>query len=108
MIEQLDGEFYWYNLEWEPNKKRYIFQIRAIDKRTRRYSLITNVTHVMGLLGVEDKPRFEETHWIITERELQSFSKAFKSVLCKPRQLKHLENELDEDREDGEWEKWFF
>ncbi len=92
--------------------KRYIFRldtkkdsltIIAVCKRTKRHSHINNLNTILSEFRVDlNQRRFHETTWQVTDREKKKFVRIFRSIVQSPF-LDYLEQELDVDRECGEW-----
>ncbi len=106
-----EGERYNFEVVSEDYEDEAEFYIRAICKRTRRTSCINNLNAVLsGLLterqieNYDDLPEFHDSTWFITKRKAANLTKKAKAYLSAPNSLSYLENELDDDRYEGEWE----
>ncbi len=100
-----------YNFEMiykEFNKNKCSWTLKAICKKTNCYSGINNLNPVLSELGISEDTtygRFEDSsRWEVSKQEMKEFNKNAKSFLTSKKYLKYLENKLDEDRSQGEWE----
>ena len=107
-----EGERYNFEVVSEDFGDEVDFRIRAICKTTRRTSSINNLNAVLSELLTEHEsenydsyPEFHDSTWLITKRKANRFIKIAKSFLEDTRFVSYLENRLDEDRYEGEWEK---
>jgi len=107
----VDGERYNFEVVSEDFGGEVDFYIRAICKTTRRTSCINNLNAVLSELLTEYKsknynsyPEFHDSPWLVTKRKANGFIKIAKSFFADQRFVSYLENRLDEDRCEGEWE----
>lgn len=81
------------------------FSILAIDKKTSRCSSINNLNPILGELGVDYQDcRFADSSWVLPYKLVESLFHKARNLLLSPEFLEYLENYLDLDREEGEWE----
>lgn len=103
----IEGERYKFkiiNEEYDNNE--FFWTIRAICRKTRRYSGINNLNPILSELKVdfEKDRRFEDSClWEASRKEINIFNKIAKSLVTDKRYLQYLEDKLDEDRSYGEW-----
>ncbi len=83
--------------------------LRAICKKSKKYSGINNLNTVLGQL-LSDKEldnengKYEDSFaWEVTKKEMKKFNRIAKSLVTSDSFLNYLENKLDEDRSQGEW-----
>ena len=91
----------------ELNKNECSWTLKAICRETNCYSGINNLNHILSELGIAEfiYGRFEDSSgWSVRKLEMKRFNKIAKSVLTSENYLKYLEDRLDEDRSQGEWE----
>lgn len=92
----------------EFNKNECSWTLKAICKETNCYSGVNNLNPVLSELGIDEGTicgRFEDSSiWEVSKQEMKEFNKIAKSFLTSKKYLKYLENKLDEDRRQGEWE----
>ncbi len=107
----VDGERYNFEIVSEDLGDEVEFYIRAICKATRRTSCINNLNAVSSQLLTErqienydDHPEFHGSTWFVTKRKAANLTKKAKAYLSDSNSLSYLENEIDDDRYEGEWE----
>ena len=92
----------------EFNENECYWTLKAICKEMNCYSGINNLNPILSELGIDEDVicgRFEDSSlWKVSKREIKKFNKITKSFLTREKYLKYLENKLDEDRGQGEWE----
>lgn len=92
----------------EFNKNECSWTLKAICKETNCYSGINNLNPILSELGIGEDTiygRFENSsEWEVSEQEMKKFNKITKSFLISEKYLRYLENKLDEDRSQEEWE----
>ena len=90
------------------NENECSWTLKSICKQTNSYSGINNLNPILSELGIEEDTIcgiFEDSSlWKISKREMEKFNKITKIFLTNKNYLKYLENKLDEDRGQGEWE----
>ena len=96
-----------YNFEIVLSNGEYMscFYIRAICKSTRMTSCINNLNAVLSELGIENiKSEYIDSLWEVTKEAGEKFSQITTELLSTSTFLNYLEEKLDEDRIEGEWE----
>ena len=92
----------------EFNENECYWTLKAICKETNFYSGINNLNTILSELGIDGGTicrKFEDSSvWEVSKLEMKKFNKIAKSFLTSEKYLKYLENKLDEDRVQGEWE----
>ena len=95
-------------IDKEINKNECSWTLKSICKQTNVYSVINNLNPILSELGIGEDTicgRFEDSSlWKISKREMEKFNKITKTFLTNKNYLKYLENKLDGDRCQGEWE----
>lgn len=90
------------------NKDEWYWTLKAISKETSHSSGINNLNSILSELGIDldsMRRRFEDSClWKVSKREMKNFNKIAGSFLTSRKYLKYLENRLEEDRSQGEWE----
>ncbi|MBI3034881.1 hypothetical protein HYY71_01030 [Candidatus Woesearchaeota archaeon] len=90
------------------NKHECSWTLKAICKATNRCSGVNNLNPVLSELGINEGivcGKFEDSFgWKVSIQEMKKFNQIAKSFLTSENYLKYLENKLDEDRGQGEWE----
>lgn len=103
-----EGDRYNFEVICKEVNKGHFWTLRAICKKTNSCSGINNLNPILSELGIdEDKicGRFEDSsRWDVSKQEMKNFNKITKTFLTDKNYLKYLENKLDEDRVQGEWE----
>ncbi|MDD4877655.1 MAG: hypothetical protein PHO02_01310 [Candidatus Nanoarchaeia archaeon] len=79
------------------------FFIKAICRKSGRYSCVTNVNIILSSLSVDGR-RFDDTSWNVNNTEAAKFKAKAIEFLSNNEFLVHVEDALDEDRACGEWE----
>ena len=88
------------------DKRRHLFWIAAIHKKSKRTSNIMNLNPILSEFNVKKSHRrFEESTWK-TRRDSASLIRRAKELLSDSFFRKYLEAKLDEDRSLGEWENF--
>ncbi len=81
------------------------FSIRAICRDSGRYSSINNLNAILSLLDVDvEDQQFEDSTWIVSEKQVDAFSKVVHCALSDESFVDYLEKGIDDDRLEGEWE----
>ena len=81
------------------------FSVEAIDKLTRKCSFINNLNYILSYLGIDiDNPDFYDSTWILKDDLAKDLFNKMKKLFSDNETLAGLENYLDLDREEGEWE----
>ncbi len=112
MTENIVGKRYDFQVVCDKiDEKHYEFYIRAICKATQKTSCITNQNVISSELLTEHQienydsyPEFHDSTWVVTGRRAKKFTKIAKDFLADSKFAIYLENKLDDDREEGEWE----
>lgn len=105
MIIKIQWERYNFEIDSENGRRNVYFYIKAICKSTGRTSCINNLNAVLSELEVDPaKPKFEDSTWVVSRKEANSFINTAKKFLTDVVFLNYLEKRLDEDRACGEWE----
>lgn len=105
MITKIEGEKYNYEIASENEDEDFCFFIKAIHKRTGRYSCINNLNAILSEfnIGIDD-PKVEDSMWPVTRKDARYLEKTAKHILSDPSFRDYLERQLDDDRTFGEWE----
>ena len=99
------GNKYNYKLLLYSIGEEYQFSIKAIEKETKRTSFITTINVLLNELNINSQNnRFWESEWLINKKELKIFFKKINKLFIDDSFLSYLENYLDQDRTEGEWE----
>lgn len=89
------------------SKRQNIFYIKAIHKETRRTSFITNVNAILSGLNISSNSRiFWETEWVLNKRKADEISLSAEEFISDKEFLPYLEQALDLDRKESEWENY--
>ena len=81
------------------------FSIKATDKLIQKCSFINNLNYILSYLEVDiDNPDFYDSTWVLNDTLAKDFFSRMKRLFSDNRSLDNLENYLDLDREEGEWE----
>lgn len=106
MRKLVKGHKYNFLVECSKNNKLFGFYIKAISKKTKRYSYINNLNCILSIFGIitEDN-KVSESQWIVKEKETSLLFNRAISFLSDVHFNNLLENQLDIDRKLGEWNK---
>ncbi len=103
----LHGSRYDFIVEAAPSNGHYSFELRAIDRKSGRWSSIATVNQVMSeLLGDRHDPSdscWWYTPWSISAEECARLLISTIYMLIDQDSLARIERALDEDRAEGEW-----
>jgi len=82
------------------------FYIEAVHTASLRCSFINNLNSILSEFNIRsDDPRASESQWIMKNRQSSRvFFKKALGLLSNGTYLGYLEDQLDKDREYGEWE----
>jgi hypothetical protein len=81
------------------------FSVKAIDKLARKCSFINNLNYILSYLEVDiDNPDFCDSTWILNDALAKDCFNKMKRLFRDNEALTDLQNYLDLDREEGEWE----
>lgn len=106
MYSKIRGKHYNFEIVSYDGGHLFCFYIRAICKLTKRTSCINNLNPILSEFGVsQTNPKYVDSMWEVTEKEAKNFAKTAIGFLSNPTFLSYLEEKLDEDRMEGEWEK---
>jgi hypothetical protein len=107
----VDGGSYNFEVVSEDFGDEADFYIRAISKTTRRTSCINNLNAVLSELLSEHEsenydfyPEYYDSTWVVSKSKAKRFIRKAKKFLSDSKFVAYLENKLDEDREESEWE----
>lgn len=88
-------------------KRQSLFSIKATHKQTKRTSFITTVNVILSELNVNpDMPEFWESDWILNSEKVNKLIIKAEQFLSDKRFLPYLEDYLDLDRKQSEWENY--
>jgi hypothetical protein len=104
MLLKINGVKYRYTINHD--KRRRLFWIAAIHKRSKRTSSIMNLNPILSEFSVkEGDKRFVESTWK-TRSDSHSLLRRAIDLLSSSSFKKYLEAILDEDRTLSEWENF--
>lgn len=105
MKSSINGIKYYFKILVENDTEEYCFSIKAVSKENNRTSRITNLNAILSELNIDvaDK-KSEESIWMVRKKESESLVRITRNLLLNREFVKYLEKNLDEDREQGEWE----
>jgi len=89
-----------YNFEIHAADGRFF--IKAICRKSGRFSCITNMNIILSNLGVAGK-RYYDTSWNLSMKECNLFAKKVIELFSE-RFIGNIETACEEDRACGEWE----
>ncbi|MCK4352109.1 hypothetical protein KAW65_01750 [candidate division WOR-3 bacterium] len=105
MLFKTAGNKYDFVLETINTGIKSDFSILAIDKKNKRCSSINNLNLILGELDIDYQDRrFDDSSWVLPYKLVNHLFHKAKKLLLDIEFLKFLENYLDLDREQGEWE----
>ena len=105
MVTIISGNKYNYKLLLSSIGEEYQFSIKAIEKETKRTSFINTINVLLNELNIDShNTRFGESEWTISKKELKTFLRKINKLFIDEKSLPYLENFLDQDRIEGEWE----
>jgi len=103
-IKRYTGKNYLFEVESTPEKRKVWFTIIAIDRVSGHFSHDNNVNGILGQFDFkEDDPRMEESDWLLSAKEGQSFQATADRMFKSKSSLKYIESALNADRIEGEW-----
>ncbi len=104
-IDKYRGIDYRVEVESFRHRKRYVFSIIAIHRRSRRWSRINTLNTILSWFEIEgDSSRASQSDWLVTAKRLAEFREKSQMFFTDRTSLVALENHLDEDRiMCGEW-----
>ena len=93
-----------YNLFIVSDKVKNIFFIKALHKKTKRYSSINNLNYILPELNINTtNQKSSDSQWELSRKEINNFVKKITNPLGNKKFLEYLENQLNLDRIYGEW-----
>ncbi len=101
---KFNGAKYRYTINHD--KRRRLFWIAAIHKKSKRTSNIMNLNPILSEFNVKESDRRCEVSTLGTRRDSVSLIRCAKELLASSSFRKYLEFKLDEDRSWGEWENF--
>jgi len=105
MIFKTEGNKYNFILKTTETEIKSDFSILAIDKKTNLCSSINNLNLILSELGIDyQDSRFADSSWILPNESVKSLFRKARNLLSDMEFLKSLEDYLDLDRKEGEWE----
>ncbi len=105
MKKFIEGENYYLEVVFKPNKKMASFYVKAKDKLSKRHSFINNLNSFLGLFAIDaDSPLAEESQWYISKEEAKVYYESTIKAFSQKSFLSFFEHKLLEDRLCGEWE----
>ncbi len=103
----LHGSRYDFMVEAIPSNGHFSFELRAIDRKSGRWSSIASVNHVMSELLGDGHDLCDVcwwyTPWDVSAEECVSLMTSAVQILIDEQTLARIERALDEDRAEGEW-----
>ncbi len=103
----LHGSRYDFIVEATPSNGHYSFELRAIDRKTGRWSSVATVNQVTSeLLGDGHDPAdscWWYTPWDVSAEECVNLLTSAVQILIDEQSLARIERALDEDRAESEW-----
>ena len=112
----IQGEKYSFDIVVENYSIDCYFHVRAICRDSKRTSCINNLNSMLSLFSPDcykseddyyawlDDSNYHDSSWVISKDEAKKLVKIAEKSLRDSSFLKYLENKLDEDRSEGEWE----
>jgi len=105
MIFETEGNKYNFILETTNTGIESGFSILSIDKKTNLCSSINNLNLMLSELDIDYQDyRFADSSWVLPDELVEFLFRKAKDLLSDTEFLKFLEDYLDLDREEGEWE----
>lgn len=81
------------------------FSVKAVDKLTQNCSFINNLNYILSYLEINvDNSDFYDSTWILSDVLAKDCFNKVGRLFSDNEALADLENYLDLDREEGEWE----
>lgn len=88
-------------------KRQSVFYIKAKHKETSRTSFITNVNIILSELNIPlNNLTFEESEWVLSKKRAKELTLAAERFLSDKEVLPYVEEYLDLDRDQSEWENY--
>lgn len=109
MKQKITGKDYLHSIESIRDGRYYCFQIRSEHKKSKRSANITNLNFILSNIvsQVMDDSKVEDS-WIDTSKQkADNLFAIAQDCFENKKWIIYLEQELDEDRECGEWESNF-
>lgn len=101
----MHGEKYNFYIQSGKFGEYILFSIRAVCKKSRRYSSINNLNVILSELQVDFNDRkYEDSLWYVNMAEAERLAEITKETIKDENFLAYLESQLDIDRRAGEWE----
>lgn len=101
------GTRYDFTIEVMPSRNQWHFAIRAVNRDSRRLSIINTVNAVLSELLTEEQDAsdscYVDTPWDVSPAECLRLMQVASDLLMDERRLAQIEAALDEDRAEGEW-----
>jgi hypothetical protein len=105
MLIKVKGKRYNFEILSQDNEKDVCFYIRAVCRYTRRTSCINNLNAVLSAFNVNPlKEKYADSMWEIPKSEANRLFSIGRKILRDRIFLNYLEDKLDEDRLEGEWD----
>jgi hypothetical protein len=105
MIKRFDSKRYKVEVHHSIlNQRKAWFRMKAIHKRSKLCSWVTNMNWIISNIGEDDNPKFFESDWTGNKREAEQWFKGALEILQDEKSFHYLETLFDNDREAGEWE----
>jgi len=105
MIFKTEGNRYSFRLHTTNTRIESDFSILSINKTSNLCSSINNLNLILSELGIDyQDSRFADSSWILPNESAKSLFRKARDLLSDMEFLKFLEDYLDLDREEGEWE----
>lgn len=105
MIFKTEGNRYSFRLQTTNTRIESDFSILAIDKKTNLCSSINNLNLILSELEINCQDcRFDDSSWVLPNKSAEYLCCKAKDLLSDMEFLKSLEDYLDLDRKEGEWE----
>lgn len=104
-VTVFEGGRYWYEIVQVAARTRVVFEIRAISYHSGRLSHINTLNPILSLFGLsEQDSRCGESDWLLSKKRAKQYQRLFAQALADGWFRGQLENVLDEDRQQSEWE----
>ena len=108
MTKAFSGHNYSFKVDNFPlSKGQNIFSIISTHQPTKKKSFITNVNVILSELGIhQDRPEFWESEWMLNKKEASNLATLAGRLFSGNKFVPYLENYLDLDRKQSEWENY--
>jgi len=107
MMQKITGRKYKFEVGYVNGDSNTMkFFIKAICKKTKRYSCICNLNTILSeyRTSIKNISQMIDSTWIVKKSLCPKLVKNTRELLFDKEYLKYLERHLDYDRQLGEWE----